>query len=257
EYSPTKGSDEPVETGIGFLAFNPSTGSNPGVFDNVINMFGFGSLTGGAGNNFATGDGAAQTIILGPGDDTTFGGAGDDSVGSTTGDDVIYGNQGNDTVFGGQDDDRLFGGADQDAVYGNQGADTLFGNIGTDTGFGGQGDDVIYGNQGDDQLSGNRGNDLLFGGQGNDVLQGQGGDDVLFGGQGGDRFTFVSDPQGADLGRDVIRDYNAAAGDVIAGSVFSASSTTTLEDGSLRLSAEDGSSVLVIGITDISQLVFG
>lgn len=69
--------------------------------------------------------------------------------------------------------------------------------------YGGDGDDVIYGGDGDDVLYGGAGDDILFGNAGRDVLTGDNGADTfVFGSSDGNQF-------------DVIRDFDAAEGDVI------------------------------------------
>lgn len=64
----------------------------------------------------------------------------------------------------------------------------------------------MLGGNGNDRLIGAQGDDVLMGGRGNDVLAGGLGDDDLIGGHGADRFV-------VGQGKDVITDFNAAAGD--------------------------------------------
>lgn len=73
------------------------------------------------------------------------------------------------------------------------------------------GSDGIFlsGGNGDDRLIGGHFDDVLVGGNGNDVLDGGPGNDILVGGSGADRFL-------VGQGRDVINDFNAAAGDRLA-----------------------------------------
>jgi hypothetical protein len=80
-------------------------------------------LIGGAGQNAASGDGAAQWIVLGPDDDVIHGGGGNDTVGSEAGDDQVYGDAGDDTVFGGAGNDLLSGGTGSDKLNGGTGFD--------------------------------------------------------------------------------------------------------------------------------------
>ncbi|WP_296943590.1 Ig-like domain-containing protein [uncultured Massilia sp.] len=80
------------------------------------------TLRGGAGDNFVTGDGASQNILLGEGDDTLYGGGGDDVIGSTGGNDSLYGDDGNDTLAGGIGNDDLHGGAGNDVLQGGRSA---------------------------------------------------------------------------------------------------------------------------------------
>ncbi|MCW2244172.1 Ca2+-binding RTX toxin-like protein [Azospirillum canadense] len=175
-------------------------GSNPGgsVVLNEVDfaaIVGSGTFTGGAGNSRTIGDDAAQTINLGPGDDTTSGGGGNDVVVSTTGRDLLAGDAGNDTLHGGDDDDTVMGGDDNDLVGGGAGNDLLSGDAGNDwlmgedgndTAIGGTGDDVLFGMAGNDLLTGDEGNDTIVGGDGTDSILGGAGADLLGGGAGDD-----------------------------------------------------------------------
>ena len=93
--------------------------------DNVdfIAVVGAVRITGGAGQNIASGDGAAQYIVLGPDDDIIHGGGGNDTVGSKGGDDQVYGDAGDDIVFGGAGNDLLSGGSGSDKLNGGTGFD--------------------------------------------------------------------------------------------------------------------------------------
>lgn len=200
-------------------------------------ILGNATVTGGAGNNYAVGDGSDQLISLGEGDDTLYGGDGDDTIGSAAGNDSLFGDGGNDRVIGGAGNDSLWGGTGADVVYGNTDADVLYGNLGGDTLYGGQdadvtyggqdadvaygnlADDVLYGNLGADSLFGGQGNDKLFGGQGNDLLVGGLGNDTLNGNLGDDT---ISTGEGADVvvlshggGADLVVDFDGAGGDTI------------------------------------------
>lgn len=76
------------------------------------------TLTGGAGNNIVLGDGSAQVMRLGPGDDWLFGGGGNDILVSDGGSDIIDGGDGDDIIFGGAGEDLLRGGAGDDVLSG-------------------------------------------------------------------------------------------------------------------------------------------
>ncbi len=91
-----------------------------------------------------------------------------------------------------------------DTVHGASGTDQLYGSAGNDKLYGYGGNDKLYGGSGDDLLKGNAGNDTLSGGKGSDILIGDGGSDM---------FRFISGT--AFEGRDVIRDFSLAQGDVI------------------------------------------
>ena len=76
------------------------------------------TVRGGSGQNFVSGDGASQNIMLGAEDDFLSGGAGNDFIGSMGG---------NDTLDGGADNDLVAGGADNDVLRGGTGSDMLQG----------------------------------------------------------------------------------------------------------------------------------
>ena len=76
---------------------------------------------------------------------------------------------------------------------------------------------TIDGYDGNDTLLGGAGGDVLSGGFGDDVIGGGGGNDSLSGGAGADHFRF-----GSGDGQDAIADFDAASGDVIDVSGFTA-----------------------------------
>ncbi|MDL5038615.1 DUF4347 domain-containing protein [Comamonas sp. Y6] len=80
-------------------------------------------LIGGAGQNMAAGDGAAQWMVQGADDDVLHGGGGNDTVGSLGGNDQIFGDAGDDIVFGGSGNDTLSGGTGNDRLDGGLGWD--------------------------------------------------------------------------------------------------------------------------------------
>ncbi|MNF54019.1 Poly(beta-D-mannuronate) C5 epimerase 4 [compost metagenome] len=77
--------------------------------------------------------------------------------------------------------------------------------------IGGSNGSIFTGGAGNDYISGGAGSDSLNGGAGNDILIGGEGDDIIFGGSGADTFVW----QAGHSGNDVIKDFNAAEGDVI------------------------------------------
>jgi Ca2+-binding RTX toxin-like protein len=89
------------------------------------------------------------------------GGAGNDTLIGRGGNDTLKGFDGNDTLNGGNNDDSLEGGA---------GLDTLRGGAGNDTLNGGSGNDILAGSAGNDTLRGGLGNDTLNGNNGSDVF---------------------------------------------------------------------------------------
>ncbi len=91
------------------------------------------------------------------------------------------------------------------------GSGKLNGTSGDDVILGSNGVDTLTGHAGNDHLEGKGGNDTLYGNAGNDILIGGEGDDILFGGTGADTFVWNA----GDIGKDVIKDFNAAEGDKI------------------------------------------
>jgi uncharacterized repeat protein (TIGR02059 family) len=73
-------------------------------------------VTGGTGNQTVWGDGAAQNITLGAGDDIVHGGAGNDTVSGGGGNDQVFGDEGNDLVSGGIGNDTIDGGTGNDVL---------------------------------------------------------------------------------------------------------------------------------------------
>ncbi|KAA5606549.1 hypothetical protein F1188_06730 [Roseospira marina] len=104
-----------------------------------IAVTGQATLTGGAGDNYATADDAVQFIKLGEGDDTLDGGGGDDEVGSEGGDDILIGGFGDDTITGGTGSDTAeFAGSFAAAAIGRGETVTV-----TDSATDGGGTDLI------------------------------------------------------------------------------------------------------------------
>ena len=170
------------------------------------------------------GNGLANSITGGTGDDLLEGRVGDDKLFGGLGADDLLGNEGNDTLDGQGGDDYAAGGIGNDTyvidslgdvvveLVGEGTTDTvktalssltladnveimLFTGAGGFTGTGnalgntingGAGDDTLNGAAGADTLRGGLGLDTLNGGDDNDKLYGEGGDDALNGGNGAD-----------------------------------------------------------------------
>jgi Ca2+-binding RTX toxin-like protein len=129
--------------------------------------------------------------------------------------DKLYGGPGDDELYGGKGRDKLYGGSGDDELYGGKGRDKLYGGPGDDELYGGRGNDKLYGGKGDDTLRGGQGGDVISGGANDDILDGGVGDDFLQGGAGADVFFFDFGGGQAAPGNDVVRDFNAGAGDVL------------------------------------------
>jgi len=188
----------------------------------------FGNATGntliaGAGDDYLDGQGGADNLYGGTGDDVFIvdrandlvfenAGEGTDSVESTAGyylyanienlfllpgagdifgvgNDLanqIVGNEGSNLLIAGAGDDLAWGGGGNDSLFGQDGADHLYGEAGIDYLVGGAGDDILDGGADADALYGEEGNDTLVGGTDfkTDILVGGNGDDILFGNSG-------------------------------------------------------------------------
>ena len=70
--------------------------------------------------------------------------------------------------------------------------------------------ELIAAELGDDFINGRSGKDSIFGGDGSDTLCGGKRKDTIFGGSGADQFL-------VSRGRDLVRDFNVAEGDIIKG----------------------------------------
>ncbi|MBZ9665000.1 heme peroxidase [Pseudomonas sp. LMG 31766] len=131
----------------------------------------------GANGTNANGNGLANMM---------FGGIGDDTLNGAGGNDVLYGGEGNDTLIGGAGIDLLYGEAGNDTLLGGDSIDLLEGGEGNDVLNGGLGNDVMTGGSGDDVINASQGNDILVFGPnfGNDTIIGfdanpAGGQDLL------------------------------------------------------------------------------
>ncbi len=113
------------------------------------------SLLGNTSNEWMFGNGGADTVDGGAGNNTVIGGQGGNSLLTLAGADLIFANEANDTVsagdgantvFGGQGNDSILAGVGRDTLQGNEGNDTIRGDNGTvsiDTISGGAGNDVF------------------------------------------------------------------------------------------------------------------
>lgn len=165
-------------TGGGALSYIRNAGNNDyfggytiaGDFTNVIGNVGgetgviIENATGGGGDDRIVGNGVANTLRGGRGDDVVNGGSGNDLLAGGTGNDRLSGNNDLDVLIGAGGDDRLYGGGRDDRLSG------------------GNNNDVLVGNGGHDRLDGGAHRDTLHGGGGNDWLRGAGAPD---------RFVFV------------------------------------------------------------------
>ena len=92
--------------------------------------------------------------------------------------DFLGGNGEANTLRGGSGDDNFNGGAGADTLYGGDGKDYILGQTDADTLYGGDGKDYLSGGAGDDQLYGGAGEDTyrFNGGGGTDTIHDMAGD---------------------------------------------------------------------------------
>src|SRR5262245_12767288 len=198
------------------VTVNLGTGSASGF--NTIS--GIENITGGAGSDILTGDGANNNIqggsgigndviTGGGGTDTANGGGGNDTFVATVGDgnDTYNGASGRDTydlsgttatatvnlTLAGAQFISTDAGTDTlsniENVIGSQGNNTLTGTGAANTLDGAGGNDTLNGGAGQDTLRGSAGNDTLNGGDGADTLDGGADNDTLNGGAAADHLT--------------------------------------------------------------------
>lgn len=165
-----------------------------------------------AGNAWIDGgDGDDRVVLAAEGNFEVHGGAGNDQMqGGNLSFEAYFGDDGNDTIIGGNGTNGGSGGAGNDSIVGGANLDDFNGGLGRDRMFGGGGADYLSGDEGNDFLVGGAGQDRLIGGADSDNIEGGAGRDDLSGGDGADVFVFR-----AGFGRDVLRDFDAAAGDVL------------------------------------------
>lgn len=194
------------------------------------------SGTGNALGNVIIGNGGANLLSGGEGNDSLSGFGGGIGPDPALDRDTLLGGGGNDTLDGGLGDDSMAGGTGDDIYYvdstgdrvseaRNAGFDTVIASVNFalasnievliltgETGLRGSGNtaaNLITGTTGNDRIAGGGGNDTLRGGDGNDSLDGGPGNDSLEGGAGND--TYVVDSTGdvvveaAEAGIDLVQ----------------------------------------------------
>lgn len=212
----------------------------------------------GGGDFTGTGNGLANILRGGGGDDSLFGGDGDDR---------LHGGLGADSLVGGRDDDTYYVDHLDDVVVeaAGEGADTVVTTLAAYTlgahverlTFAGTGDFTGTGNGLANFLTGGDGDDSLFGGGGNDNLRGGAGADELTGGQGHDIFRFNRSQAQGDLVVDFAGN-GAAQGDRLLfsgyGTVAEGASFTALSATTWRVTSADGLTQEVITFANAANI---
>ena len=191
---------------------------SPNVEDLVL-LTGAIAGTGNTLDNDITGNGAANTLDGGLGNDELFGNEGADTLIGGSGNDTLSGGLGSDQMTGGAGNDTYYfgdasdvttelAGGGTDLVHATIGGVTLAANVENLTllGFGditGNGNDlanILTGNDGKNTLIAFKGDDTLDGGKGNDTLQGGLGNDTYV---VDSRFDWIL--EGAGEGKDTVQ----------------------------------------------------
>jgi Ca2+-binding RTX toxin-like protein len=217
-----RGGDDRLDGGLGTDIADFSGAPGPMVVDlgagtatgeGTDALVGVEGVIGSAFDDRITGDGAANMLKGGDGNDTLIGkggndsllgDAGDDLLSGGPGDDALTGEGGDDYLIGGAGNDRLFGGSDEDAVSFEFATGPVTVNLATESAVG-EGTDFVFndiedvvGSRFGDTITGDGDSNLLMGLGGDDVIDaGPGGADLLLGGAGddtmtGDKFDTVS-----------------------------------------------------------------
>ena len=155
------------------------------------------NVTAGSGDDTLIGDGPANVLRGGLGNDTYFAGSNDRLIETGSGIDSVFTDSANFTLA------RNI----ENLTYTGAGSFTGAGSASSNTITGGATGDTLSGRGGADLLNGGDGADILNGGAGNDILDGGAGDDVMTGGSGLDSFVFA-----AGFGHDTITGFDANAG---------------------------------------------
>jgi len=195
--------DQATLTLVGLAPINVNAAASP----NDVTLAGNGganTLNGGVGDDHIAGGAGNDALAGGVGDDALDGGSGNDNLSGDAGDDALSGGSGNDHIDGGADADVLSGGGGDDILIGGAGSNTLDGGSGSDTadysaapaavvarlslssvtgGFGGV-DTLIS----IEDLTGSAFNDTLAGDASDNILDGGAGVDTMSGGAGNDTY---------------------------------------------------------------------
>ena len=144
------------------------------------------TLVGGGGNDLLISDNGNDSILESGGSSTVLGGVGADTIALAAGSDSVLAGDGNDrVVFAGAGSVTILGGNGADFMQGGDGNDIITEAIADDAG-----NDTLIGGGGRDTMIGAAGADSIVSGADNDSLVGGGGHDTLDGGTGTDQFVF-------------------------------------------------------------------
>ena len=182
------------------------------------------NVTAGSGNDTLLGNGVANRLDGGDGNDELRGGFGSDVLLGGGGNDNLYGEDGDDLLEGGAGNDRIDGGAGNDtASYASAAAAVTVSLSGTPTRASFEEQDTVGAGRdrliGIENLIGSAHNDSLTGDGNANLIDGGAGADTMDGGAGGDTYVVdnagdvINDASGVDTVRTALAGY-ALDGDV-------------------------------------------
>jgi len=206
-------------TGLDLLSYADLTATTQAMIIDMVSMrvtgaaandsfAGIENVMAGGGHDSLLGDGLANLLSSGWGNDTISGGAGADSIDGGGGTDLLSyayllattqgvtvdllarrssGAEGNDSILG---IENVVSGAGNDCLVGDGLANLLSSAAGNDTLSGGDGRDSLTGGDGNDRILGGAAADSLMGNAGDDTLAGGAAADTLIGDSGSDYFIF-------------------------------------------------------------------
>lgn len=228
-------------------------------------------VLGGDGDDFITGNAAANEIFGGGGNDQLTGGGGDDSLSGEAGDDLLLGLAGNDALVGGTGDD-IYAFADTslaesdtiielpdggtDRIDFQNATTSIVLNLSLTTAQPAQANRTLQLSAGDtiENLTGGQANDTLIGNDMDNVLNGKQGDDSLRAGLGNDVYTFDGATSAAEL--DTVTELASAGLDTLD---FSGVSSDLLLDLALTTiqSVHSGRSIRLSSATTFENIAGG
>ncbi len=177
---------------VGAVTVNLATQTVSGGDAEGDSIYGFDHAGGGGGDDFLTGNSAANHLFGGAGDDRIDGGYGDDTIEGGAGADLLFGDQGSNWLsYAGSSAGVTIDLATGLAAGGDAEGDSY---QGFEQVLGSSYADTITGGPRDCTLSGGDGDDTIDGGDGNDTIEGGGGADLMDGGAGIDTLNYAGSP---------------------------------------------------------------
>jgi Ca2+-binding RTX toxin-like protein len=206
--------------------------------------------------------GGNDSIVAGDGNVTIIGAAGD-TIRGGTGAQRIDGSAGNQSIIGGSGATETIIGGPGDTIRGGSGAtETIFGGAGS-TIIGGAVNTFIDATQGNESILAGTGKTTILGGAA-DTIQGALGSMLGSGGEASISFSTGAqtlwDNGSTSKGQDTVTNFDQAGGDRISLSnqdnINQVVASATVSDGNTTIHLNDGSTITLIGVSDINNSFF-